>query len=90
MQKIYLYIEKNNQIRKVAVDQPYLFAHKKLRLLKDYLEDGLFILHLNNNKNFERYYLTKDKINKEDEHHYYFNFPFKFEQVEGFEPAISN
>jgi hypothetical protein len=90
MKKIYLYIEKNHQIRKVAVDQPYLFSHKKIRLLKDYFEGGLFILHSINNRETEQYFLTKDKIIKEDEHHFYFKFPFKFEQVEGFEPVTSN
>ena len=48
MHKIYLFVEKNNHFRKVAVDQPYLFKHKKIRLLKDYFEDGLFLPHSKN------------------------------------------
>lgn len=86
MHKIYLFVEKNNHFRKVGVDQPYLFKHKKIRLLKEYFEDGLFLPHSKNSDNVERYFLTKDKILKEDEHHYFFNFPFKFDEVEGKEP----
>ena len=86
MHKIYLFVEKNNHFRKVGVDQPYLFKHKKIRLLKEYFEDGLFLPHSKNSGNVERYFLTKDKILKEDEHHYFFNFPFKFDEVEGKEP----
>ena len=87
MHKIYLYVEKNKQIRKVAIDQAYLFAHKKIRLLKDYFEEGLFILHSTGKNKFDRYFLTKDKIDREDEHHYYFSFPFGYDQVEGLEPT---
>ena len=86
MHKIYLFVEKNNQVRKVGVDQSYLFKHKKIRLLKDYFEDGLFLIHAKNSDRKEKYFITKDKILEEDEHHYFFNFPFKFEEVEGKEP----
>ena len=62
MHKIYLFVEKNNHFRKVGVDQPYLFKHKKIRLLKEYFEDGLFLPHSKNSDNVERYFLTKDEI----------------------------
>ena len=33
------------------------------------------------NRSVEDYYLTKDKIKNEDKDFYYFDFPFKVEQV---------
>ncbi len=89
MHKIYLFIEKNNYFRKVAVDQAYLYKHKRIRLLKEYFEEGLFLLHVPDSNKIERYDITKNKIVKEDDYHYFFNFPFKYEDVEGKEPEIS-
>jgi hypothetical protein len=84
MRPIYLYIEKYGIIRKVAVDTAYLFAHKQIRLPKWQFEDGLYLNYLPDIKDkskVEKYFLTKDKILKEDKDFYYFAFPFKYEQV---------
>lgn len=84
MRTIYLYVDRNGITRKVAVDMPYLASHKKIRLLKFYFEDGLYLVfsknHMDKNS-IDKYYLTKDKIIYEDKDHYFFEFPFKFEQV---------
>ncbi len=84
MRTIYLYVDKNGITRKLAVDMPYLLTYKKIRLLKFYFEDGLYLAFLknpNDKSSIDKYYLTKDKIISEDKDHFYFDFPFKFEQV---------
>jgi len=84
MRPIYLYIDKYGITRKVAVDLPYLFSHKQIRLPKWQFEDGLYLRYLpnsNDKSNVDKYFLTKDKIIKEDQDFYYFKFPFKYSQV---------
>lgn len=84
MRTIYLYVEKNGILRKVSIDMPFFATHKKIRLLKFYFEEGLYLIYqkdLKNNFPVEKYYLTKDKIISEDKDHFFFNFPFKVEQV---------
>lgn len=84
MRPIYLYVDKYGITRKVAIDLAYLFPHKQIRLPKWQFEDGLYLKYLPDNKNLtevEKYFLTKDKIIKEDNEFYYFKFPFKYEQV---------
>lgn len=60
----------------------YLVSHNQIRLPKIYFEEGLFLPFVNQNNQTEDYYLTKDKIKKEDDNFYYFDFPFKHSQVE--------
>ncbi len=85
MRTIYLRKENGNNIRKVLLDMPYLVTHKIIRLPKYYFEDGLYILNkLKNSNNPGKYYLTEDKVIKEDENFYYFKFPFKTEEVENY------
>lgn len=84
MRPIYLYVDKYGITRKVAIDLAYLFSHNQIRLPKWQYEDGLYLRYLpDNNKNpkIEKYFLTKDKVIKEDNDFYYFKFPFKYEQV---------
>ncbi|MGQ9644697.1 MAG: hypothetical protein ACUVT3_12635 [Ignavibacterium sp.] len=84
MRPIYLYIDKYGITRKIAVDTAFLFSHKQIRLPKWQFEERLYLNYLsdsNNDSKIERYFLTKDKILKEDENFYYFKFPFKYEQV---------
>lgn len=83
MRTIYLYVETNGILRKVALDMAYLSAHKKIRLLKNYFEDGLYLQYKSNSTGdlVEKYYLTKDKVTSEDNDHYFFKFPFKLDQV---------
>ncbi len=81
MRTIYLRKENGLITRKILVDMAYLVSHKKIRLLKQYFEDGLYLPY-NKNNEIEKYYLDKNKIISEDENHYFFKFPFKPEQVE--------
>lgn len=83
MRTIYLLVNCNGLLRKVSVDMAFLAKHNIIRLPKYYFEDGLFLLHRDDkNDNIKsEYYLTKDRIKKEDINFYYFNFPFKMEQV---------
>ena len=83
MRTIYLKVMRNGLIRKVAVDMAYLSAHNNIRLPKYYFEEGLFLSYNKSLKetSIEEYYLTNDKIKKEDNDFYYFDFPFKVEQV---------
>ncbi len=83
MRTIYLKVNQNGLIRKISVDMAFLASHKKIRLPKYYFEEGLYLSFRNNKNNntTEDYYLTKDKIKKEDKDFYYFDFPFKVEQV---------
>ncbi|MEO8232511.1 MAG: hypothetical protein ABI638_09520 [Ignavibacteriota bacterium] len=83
MRTIYLKVNRNGLIRKISVDMAFLASHKKIRLPRYYFEEGLYLSFKNNRKNntSEDYYLTKDKIKKEDKDFFYFDFPFKDEQV---------
>lgn len=83
MRTIYLKVNSNGIIRKVGIDMAFLASHKQIRLPKYYLEEGLYISYRNNKteNTIEDYFLTKNKIKKEDSDFYYFEFPFKLEQV---------
>lgn len=85
MRPIYLYANTGGILRKIAVDMAYLFAHNKIRLPKYYFEDSLHFLYSDAkdlNKT-EQYFLTKDKVVKEDNDFFYFDFPVKLNQVIG-------
>lgn len=87
MRATYLRVEKNRMTRKVAIDLAYLAKHNKIRFPKYLYEEGLYLPFVKNpeeNNILEQYFLTKDKIEKEDKDFYYFNFPFKPEQYQGF------
>lgn len=83
MRTIYLSVNRNGLIRKVGIDMAFLSSHNKIRLPKIYFEEGLYLSYKKNIKEsfVEQYFLTKDKIKKEDKDFYYFDFPFKVEQV---------
>lgn len=83
MRTIYLSVIRNGLIRKVGIDMAFLSSHNKIRLPKYYFEEGLYLSYKKNLKesSVEEYYLTKDKVQKEDNDFYYFDFPFKVEQV---------
>lgn len=84
MRQIYLRVEDNSLLRKVAIDMASLFSHKKIRLPKFYFEEGLYIPFKEKNGNgmVDKYFLTRDKIVKEDNDFYYFDFPFDYSQIE--------
>ena len=84
MRTIYFYVEKNGILRKVSIDMAYLKVHKKIRLLKFYFEEGLYFLYLRNpddKTSIDKYYLSKEKVIYEDKDHFFFKFPFIFNQV---------
>lgn len=83
MRPIYLFIEKNGLTRKIMIDMAYLSSKKKIRLAKYLYEDGLFFLYPESNDKsvINKYFITKDKIIKEDQHFYYFNFPFSIKDI---------
>jgi hypothetical protein len=83
MRTIYLRVNSNGMIRKVGIDMAFLSSHNKIRLPKYYFEQGLYLSYKDNIKtmNIKEYFLTKDKIKSEDNDFYYFDFPFKVEQV---------
>jgi hypothetical protein len=81
---IYLRKDTNNGIRKVQLDMPYLVSHKVIRLPKRQWEDELYLPYKPERTNieFEKYFLSRDKIVNEDSNFYFFEFPFRPEQVE--------
>ncbi|MFZ2324512.1 MAG: hypothetical protein WAV89_12555 [Ignavibacteriaceae bacterium] len=83
MRTIYLRVEKNGIVRKIAIDMAFLAKHNIIRLQKYYYEEGLYLPYKNlkNNSAIENYFLTKDKSFKDDSDFYYFKFPFKMKQV---------
>lgn len=84
MRTIYLRKDTNNGTRKILIDMPYLVSHKKIRLPKWQWEEGLYLPYKPERANveFEIYFLSEDKIIDKDENHYFFEFPFRAEQVE--------
>jgi len=81
LRSLYLRKENGQFVRKVMIDMAYLVSHKQIRLPKIYYEEGLYLPVMKENQ-IDKYFLTKDKIIKEDEFHYFFEFPFKAEQIE--------
>jgi hypothetical protein len=83
MRTIYLRVNRNGLIRKIGIDMAFLASHNKIRLPKYYFEEGLYLSYKKDLKQqpVEEYVLTKDKVKKEDNDFYYFDFPFKVEQV---------
>lgn len=80
---IYLKVSRNSIVRKIAIDMAFLASHKKIRFPKYYFEEGLYLSYKEkiNESTVDEYYLTKDKIKEEDSDFFYFDFPFKMEQV---------
>lgn len=84
MSPVYLQKDSNGQIRKVMLDMAYLVSHKTIRLPKYLYEDELFISYFKDpksKKESDKYFLTNEKIVNKDNNFYYFNFPFKDEQI---------
>ena len=63
------------------MDMAYLASHKKIRMPKWLFEENLYFFYKNNDS-IEKYFISKDKVIKEDESHFYFDFPFKEKQLE--------
>lgn len=81
MRTIYLRKNYNSSVRKILIDMAYLASYKKIRLPKIYFEEGLYLPFQSNNNEIENYFLDKEKIQSEDDHHYFFDFPFTYDQV---------
>lgn len=81
MRPVYLRKESNNITRKIMIDMAYLVSHKKIRLPKYYFEDNLYFYY-KNSSSIDKFYISKDKIIKEDENHFYFDFPLKEKQLD--------
>jgi hypothetical protein len=81
---IYLRKDSNNGIRKVQIDMPFLVYHKRIRLPRWQWEEGLYLPYKPERTNieYEKYFLSRDKIINEDSNFYFFEFPFRPEQVE--------
>lgn len=84
MRIVYLRKDLKDFSRKISLDMAYLVTHKKIRLRKQLFEDGLYLLFRKDKNSTapEKYFLSKDKVKKEDNDHYFFDFPFKQDQVE--------
>jgi len=83
MRTIYLRKETNDGFRKVLLDMAFLASHKIIRFPQYLFEEGLyFSFKSKGSDNIEKYYLTKDKIVKQDQNFYFFKFPFKGDEVE--------
>lgn len=83
MRPIYLFVEKNGLTRKIMIDMAFLSSKKKIRLPKYLFEEGLYLLYpdTENKSSINKYFLTTDKIIKEDKHFYYFKLPFSIKEV---------
>ena len=81
MKPVYLRKDSNNITRKIMIDMAYLVSHKKIRLPKSLFEKDLYFFYKNNDT-VEKYFISQDKVVKEDGNHFYFKFPFKKDQVE--------
>ena len=85
MRTLYLRKEDGNLTRKVILDMAFIATNKKIRMMKYLFEDGMYLPYYKNGKkksDLDRYYLTRDKMIKEDHDFYYFKFPFRADQVE--------
>lgn len=85
MRPIYFKKDYGTFSTKFMADMAWLVTHKEFRMLKHLFEEGIYLLHTpkKNDTSVEKYFLTRDKIIKEDDFHYFFDFPFKPEQVAG-------
>lgn len=85
MKAVYLQKDRGSFTSKILVDMAYLVTNKMIRLPKIYFEEGLYLpfkVEHNGEVKTEKYFLTRDKIKKTGDFHYYFDFPFRPEQVE--------
>jgi hypothetical protein len=79
MKPVYALIDANNITRKVLLDMAYLAEHNQIRFFKYLYEDGLYFLFTGDKKNpgkIEKYFLTKDRVKKEDGDYLFFDLPY--------------
>ena len=78
MKPVYIQKDSGSFIRKIMMDMAFLSEHKQIRLYKYLFEDGLYFLYSNHKKDgdkVEKFFLTKDKVKKEDINYMYFELP---------------
>jgi len=78
---VYALKDANNITRKVMLDMAYLAEHKQIRFFKYLYEDGFYFFFSGDKKNpekTEKYYLTRDKVKKEDRDFLFFDLPFGY------------
>ena len=81
MKPVYALIDANNITRKILLDMAYLAEHKQIRFFKYLYEEGLYLLYSGDKKDpekIEKYFLTRDKIKKEDENYLFLELPKEF------------
>lgn len=81
MKPVYALKDANNITRKVMLDMAYLAEHKQIRFFKYLYEDGFYFFFSGDKKNpekTEKYYLTRDKVKKEDRDFLFFDLPFGY------------
>lgn len=83
MRPIYFKKDYGTFSTKFMADMAWLASHNEIRIPKYRFDEGIYFLFNSDENKEEKYFLTRDKIFKEDDFHFYFKFPFKPEQVEG-------
>ena len=81
MKPVYALKDANNITRKILLDMAYLAEHNQIRFFKYLYEDGLYFLFSGDKKNpgkIEKYFLTLDKVKKEDGDYLFFELPKGF------------
>ncbi|MDR3611669.1 MAG: hypothetical protein P4L27_13955 [Ignavibacteriaceae bacterium] len=81
MKPVYALKDQGDMTRKIMLDMAYLAEHNKIRFYKYLYEDGLYFLYFGDKKDpgrIEKYFLTRDKIKKEDESYMFFELPSGF------------
>jgi hypothetical protein len=81
MKPVYVLKDQGNMTRKVMLDIAYLTEHNKIRFFKYLYEDGLYFNYSVEKKEpgkVEKYFLTREKIKKEDDNFMYFELPAGF------------
>jgi len=78
MKPVYVQIDANNMTRKIMLDMAYLSEHKQIRFFKYLYENGLYLIYSADKKNpdkTEKFFLTRDKVKKEDIDYLFFDLP---------------
>ena len=79
MKSVYALKDAKNITRKIMLDMAYLAEHNQIRFFKYLYEDGLYFLFSDDKKNpgkKEKYFLSRDKVKKEDRNYLFFNLPY--------------
>ena len=81
MKPVYALKDANNITRKILLDMAYLAEHNQIRFFKYLYENGLYFHFSGDKKNpdkIDKYFLTMDKVKKEDGDYLFFELPKGF------------